>query len=227
MEILESWTNLPWHSWPYCLLPVSLYLCLGLSWVFYFTCKAWFSRKSSSTSPSTRGSPLTTVMKTKDLTVSLYYLHYSDLPVLYEMERTHGGNMWPCTFETFYQTLTNGNVVGVAAKDQFGRTHGYAVFGIRQEDVFLASLVVVPSFRRHGLGSAMVEWLVEAMPQLYPRPKLVTYAREGQLSWQTFLKKHGFTCTMIMDDLFFSPEENGYYFERPVSVSVPEGWEED
>lgn len=211
----ETWTSFLSFSWSYWLFPVFSIFSLGLLWVFYSTCKVYLSRRNSFPSqfPLPKAIPGVTV-KTRDLTVSLHYLHFQDFPVLYEMERLYGGNLYPCNYQKFCDTLTNGQTVGVVAKDQDGRIHGYLVFAIREEDVFIGSLIVSPSFRRHGLGSAMMEWLLEKLPPELLRPRVIVYAREGQLAWQTFLKKHGFTCTMILDDLFISPEENGYFFER-------------
>lgn len=199
-------------SWLYFLSSVCSLSCISallLFWLISFIRRRFSWSRSSASSLIREG-----LVTMKNVTISLYYADYDDLPAVYDMENKHAGNLAPCTWEEFYHTMTNGWTCCVVAKDQTGKLHGYMVYGVRPEDVFIGSLVVAPESRRHGLGSEIVRWFFTGSLQQHRRPLVTTYARESALGWQQFLSHNGFVCTRIIDDAFVLPDEHCYFFER-------------
>lgn len=193
------------------LCSLSLSFVLFLSWLI-FSIRRTSIQKIPTGMPLTEKIPVATM---KNLTIKLYWMDYPDLPLLYMMERENGGNLYPCEFEDFQRSMCNGITAGVVAKDQDGKIRGYMIYAVRGKDTFIGSLVVSPEFRRHGLGSAILDWYFNQSPVTHRCPKVIVYARESALAWQQFLKANGFVCTQILDDLFIEPDETVYYFERP------------
>jgi ribosomal protein S18 acetylase RimI-like enzyme len=97
---------------------------------------------------------------------------------------------------------------------------GYAAFRTDDLEPILLSIVVGPSWRRQGIGRALLEALY-ALRYFRLKGSCRTYVRESSLAAQLFLKACGFRCEGIRPGVFDCPPEDAYLFRKPV-LTAPE-----
>lgn len=75
----------------------------------------------------------------------------------------------------------------------------------------LRRLCVMPEQRRQGIGTALIESVIEDAKDMQIS-KITTVIRESNLAGALFLKANGFKAVHLMKDHF--PDESGYFFKR-------------
>lgn len=130
---------------------------------------------------------------------------------------------FPWRFRDFYSMLTvlrGRGVVALAA----GKMVGYAIYspleggwGFAQLD----NLAVAPTWRRQGVGSALVKEAVRRAGLCWDAVELTALVRERNLSAQLFLRSSGFTATQVLRGVYNQTGEDAYLFRLRSGVVIP------
>lgn len=104
-----------------------------------------------------------------------------------------------------------------------GHVVGFATYQINALDVVLSNFGVDASFRREGVGRALIGSLLTQPPAsfdgshfLHVRPgKLVIYCHEEQLDFQLFLRACGVPATKVYRRYFRADGRDCFLFSKP------------
>lgn len=90
---------------------------------------------------------------------------------------------------------------------------GYMLYTLRTRSIYCPRLAVHPLFRRHGVGTSLVNKLVSKL-STHRRPRLVLDVDEGNTRAHLFLRACGLTCVEITH----RGGETLYTFEKRVGT---------
>ncbi len=151
------------------------------------------------------------MMSATDIKVHLRWLVRQDLPAVMTIEAA-GSLGW--TEDELLRTLREENCIGNVAEFE-ANVVGYFVYEVGRTRMTLTNLVVHPSFRRAGVGRAMVEKLKTKVCG-HRRNLLVAYIRETNLDGQRFLAAMGLKAVKVRRGFFADTGEDAYRMEwRP------------
>lgn len=127
-------------------------------------------------------------------------------------EQNWRGNFSPCS-QTAIRNVCRPrkDTFGIVAKDE-KLLVGYLFWTLSKDEVMVGSIGVHPEYRRCGIGSLLLTWLLERSPAEHRRPRTVALVRESNLPAQLFLKHHDFRCERILKDVYDHPKEQAYAF---------------
>lgn len=136
-----------------------------------------------------------------------------DLPDVLQIEQDSYDQPW--RESDFTLALRDRNTIGMVA--QQGETViGFMVYQLRPRSVYVFDLAVAPSWRRLGVGLAMLNAIkkklrpaTKAMPA---RRRIIVELPESNVPGQLFLKAQGFRC-IKQNRRFFDTGEDGYVME--------------
>jgi len=120
-------------------------------------------------------------------------LTYADLPDVIAIERRAFPTPW--SLAMFVMELSKRTGVSLAARGEGGEIVGYLVCS-RYDDVWhLMNICVDPRRRRHGIGAAMLEALIEAIDD--PLARITLEVRTSNTNAVTLYQRFGFRSAGI------------------------------
>jgi len=119
----------------------------------------------------------------------------------------------------FLHCLRQRNYIGMIAENHHGRILGYMIYELHMRRLHLLSLAVYPPFRKHGVGSCMVEKLIG---KLNPdrRTRLTAEVGERNLDGQLFFQAMGFKATHVMRRHYDETGEDAYAMEYRIGDPI-------
>ena len=136
---------------------------------------------------------------------------------------------FPWVDDDFLCCLRQRNCIGMVAEadwiDGTGvwRIVGFMIYELNKGWLELLNFAVDPQFRRRGVGTQMVERLVDKLGQ-QRRTDITALVRENNLGAQLFFRSCGFKATEVVPDAYDEcVTEDGYLFryhqDQPDAVS--------
>ena len=136
-----------------------------------------------------------------------------DMPEVLEMEKL--SFEFPWQEKDFLRCLRQRNCIGRVA-DNKEKVVGFSIYELHKKEIRILNLAVDPTFRRSGVGSAIVEELVAKLSQ-ERRTKVILEVRETNLPAQSFFSELGFRATSIMKDLYDDTTEDAYVMQYRIN----------
>lgn len=118
----------------------------------------------------------------------------------------------PWTEEEFLCCLRQRNCIGtVAESGRVGSTvHGFMIYELQKQSLRLLNFAVLPDSRRRGVGSQMVQRLVDKLEQQQRRTEIFIEIRETNVSAQLFFSKRGFRAVQVLKKHYDDTNEDAY-----------------
>ena len=110
----------------------------------------------------------------------------ADVPFLVEVEELSFDVPWPDFL--FKAHLNN---PGFMVYEREGNILGYVMVGDSKGKAHLQNIAVHPQFRRHGIGTELLEWCIDLV-KLYGYRVMILEVRQKNTSSQAFYINHGF-----------------------------------
>ena len=135
----------------------------------------------------------------------------TDALAIAEMSRdlVEAGLGWSWTKERVLRTLRHPDTNAIVAVRDGDRA-GFAIMKYGDEEAHLVLLAVSPAHGRHGVGSAMVDWL-EASARIAGNARVTLEARAGNAAARSFYERLGYAQSQLLP---------GYYSGRETSVRM-------
>lgn len=139
----------------------------------------------------------------------------TDLPQVLSIEQKSFGHPW--SEEEFRQNLRKREAIGMVAetKDEKGASKilGYVCYEIHSNHISLTNLAVDPEYRRQGVGSEIVDKMVQKL-ESHRRQKLTAAIGEKNLDAQLFFRDHDFKATRVAKSYYQDTGEDAFVMER-------------
>ena len=126
---------------------------------------------------------------------------------------------WPIeSFDEFREVFNGKDVMSIAGVYD-GRVIAYAIMEVDHKHISVARLAVDPHFRRHGVGTQMLNYIVGMS---YPGENQVIGIDtcETNLGAHLFLKHHGFRAVAVVRD-YLDCGRDAYLFAYGGNGAVP------
>lgn len=123
----------------------------------------------------------------------------------------HKSFQFPWTEEEFLRCLRQRNCIGTVAESTgFGSTiQGFMVYELHKQSLRLLNFAVSPGSRRRGVGSQMVQRLVDKLKQKR-RTEIYIEVRETNVPAQIFFSKRGFRAISTLKNHYDDTSEDAY-----------------
>jgi [ribosomal protein S18]-alanine N-acetyltransferase len=134
-----------------------------------------------------------------------------DMPEVQHIENLCFEFPWSRT--NFMDSLRTRNVIGmVAVDDQHDRVLGYMIYEFHKNRLHVLNFAVDPLWRRHGIGTAMIEKLRSKLNSclLNRRNRIMLEVRETNVAAQLFFKSQGFRAISVLRDFYEDTSEDAY-----------------
>lgn len=132
----------------------------------------------------------------------------SDLPTILSIESQCFEFPWP--EDELRRVLSLPNCFGIAAVVD-GLIAGYIIYETHSDRIHIVSIAVHQSERRQGIGSILVEELVEQLST--HRSRILVDVRETNLAAQLFFRSLGFKAVCVIGDFYEETEEDAYVMQ--------------
>lgn len=106
----------------------------------------------------------------------------------------------------------------VAVKDD--KVVGYMVYGVHEERFHILNIAVHPDFRRQGIGSALMDRLINEKYEPHLRERITLAVRTKNLAAQKFFRKHKFDVTEVLRNYYEDSGEDAKQMERARNLSI-------
>ena len=138
--------------------------------------------------------------------VQIRWLIRRDMPEVLDIEQQSFEFSW--TEEDFLCCLRQRNCIGMVAECDH-RIVGFMIYELHKAKLHVLNFAVDPEFRRNGIGSQMIEKLVDKLSQ-QRRQEIVLEVRESNLGAQLFFKQMGFKAVLVIRSHYDDTEEDAY-----------------
>lgn len=118
--------------------------------------------------------------------------------------------------DEFIQCLRRTACIGMVA-ERDGEVAGFMIYELHETLIHVLTFAVHPTYRRQGVGTAMVEKLASKL-QLQRRTRLVLEVRETNLDAQLFSKKLGFRAESTLKSFYTHSPEDAYLMVRTLDT---------
>ena len=115
------------------------------------------------------------------------------------------------TFATVLARKKSGAIVALLGK----KVIGFLVIESLTRTYQILNLAVHPAYRRCSVGSTLLDWL-EGTATRNRRTKINIEVREGNLSFQLFLRACGYKAVEILSRYYNDTKEDCYRFEKEI-----------
>jgi [ribosomal protein S18]-alanine N-acetyltransferase len=146
----------------------------------------------------------TTERKSDD--VQIRWLIRRDMDEVLAIER--GSFQYPWTEEEFLCCLRQRNCIGTVAETQF-HVQGFMLYELQKQSLRLLNFAVSPDSRCKGVGSQMVQRLVDKLEQ-QRRHQIFLEVRETNVPAQLFFSKRGFRAISVLKNHYDDTREDAY-----------------
>lgn len=123
----------------------------------------------------------------------------------------NGSFDYPWTEEEFLCCLRQRNCIGTVAETRgAGATvQGFMIYELHKHALRLLNFAVLPESRRHGVGSQMVQRLVDKLEQ-QRRTEISIEVRETNVPAQLFFSRRGFRAISVLKNHYDDTREDAY-----------------
>ena len=140
---------------------------------------------------------------------AIRWLIRRDMPEVMEIEnRCHE---FPWTEEEFLTCLRERNVIGVVYESPQNLIHGFMIYELHKSMLRLLNFAVAPEVHGTGVGSAMVERLLDKLSQ-QRRSSIELEIMESNLKAQKFFSGRGFKAVQVLRRHYEETSEDAYLF---------------
>lgn len=140
------------------------------------------------------------------LNVQIRWLIRRDMADVLEIERQSFENVW--TEEDFLCCLRQRNCIGMVAEVDH-QVVGFMIYELHKSRLRVLNFAVAPNVRRCGVGSQMVQRLVDKLSQ-QRRKEIVLEVRESNLDAQLFYQNQGFMAFGVLRKHYDDTDEDAY-----------------
>lgn len=135
-----------------------------------------------------------------------------DMAEVLQIERDSFEYQW--TEEDFLSCLRQRHCIGMIAEHEY-RVVGFMIYELHKTRLHLLNFAVVPTHRRLGVGTQMVEKLINKLPQ-QRRNEITLEVRETNLPAQNFFKEQGFHAVCVLRDHYDDSSEDAYVMQYKI-----------
>lgn len=143
------------------------------------------------------------------LSVQIRWMIRRDMPEVLDIERESFEFNW--TEEDFLTCLRQRNCIGMVAEHE-NQVVGFMIYELHKTKLHILNFAVAPARRRLGVGSQMVEKLVNKLSQ-QRRQEIVLEVRETNLNAQLFFQTQEFRAVQVMRNYYHDSEEDAYVMQ--------------
>jgi ribosomal-protein-alanine N-acetyltransferase len=128
---------------------------------------------------------------------------------------------FPWTEEDFIRCLRQRNCIGMVAEFE-ERVVGFMIYELHKTRLHVLNFAVHRDFRRHGVGSAMLQKLISKLSQ-QRRNRVLLEVRETNLPAQLFFRSCGFRAISVLRDFYEDTPEDAYLMQFNYHAAAVEG----
>lgn len=147
-------------------------------------------------------------MEEEQLTVHIRWMIRRDMPEILRIEEVFE---FPWSEEDFMRCLRQRNCIGMVAELK-NDVIGFMIYELHKSRLHVLSFAVAPSFRRHRVGTQMVQKLIGKL-STERRTRILLEIRESNLEAQLFFKNAGFYAIETLRDHCEDTTEDAYLME--------------
>lgn len=140
------------------------------------------------------------------LTVQIRWLIRRDMPEVLDIERDCFEFAW--NEQHFLEYLRQRYCIGMVAEHN-QTIVGYFVYEIHKNRIRILNLAVAPEVRRRGVGSQLVQRLVDKLSQ-QRRKEIELEVRETNLAAQLFFRQQDFRAIKVLREFYDDSTEDAY-----------------
>ena len=141
--------------------------------------------------------------------VQIRWMIRRDMPEVLDIERQSFEFSW--TEEDFLTCLRQRNCIGMVAERQ-ERVVGFMIYELLKSQLHVLNFAVAPWSRRLGVGTQMVEKLVNKLSQ-QRRQEIALEVRETNLAAQLFFKQQGLAANSVLRGHYEDTDEDAYVMQ--------------
>lgn len=138
--------------------------------------------------------------------VQIRWMIRRDMPEVLEIERQSFEFSW--TEEDFLCCLRQRNCIGMVAERQ-ERIAGFMIYELLKSQLHVLNFAVSPWARRQGVGTQMIEKLVNKLSQ-QRRQEICLEVRETNLAAQLFFRGQGLQANGVLRGHYEDTDEDAY-----------------
>ena len=124
----------------------------------------------------------------------------------------------PWCDDDFLSVLSQRNCIGMVAEHGCELV-GFMIYELAKSRLLIRDFAVHPKWRRHGVGTAMVERLKDKLNQ-QRRTELRVELRERNLDGQRFYRAQGFKAIEVLREHYADTDEDCYVMQYKMPVSA-------
>lgn len=118
---------------------------------------------------------------------------------------------FPWSEDDFIRCLRQRNCIGMIAEHN-ERVAGFMIYELHRNRLHVLNFAVENDFRRHGVGSQMIEKLIGKL-SAERRSRIMLEVRETNLAAQIFFRNMGFRAVTVLRDFYFDTTEDAYLMQ--------------
>lgn len=158
----------------------------------------------------------------KNAKTHIRWLITRDMPNVLAIEESSFDDPW--TSDIFKRCLRQRNCIGMVA-EVVDTLAGFMVYELHKNRLHILDLAVHESYRRRGVGTAMLGKLVGNLSH-ERRNRIMLEVRETNLEAQLFFKDSGFKALSVLNDFYDDLNEAAYlmcyrYQQTPEELAHP------
>jgi [ribosomal protein S18]-alanine N-acetyltransferase len=150
--------------------------------------------------------PVSVTEKQTHVAVQIRWMIRRDMPEVLKIEEESFEFAW--AEEDFLCCLRQRNCIGMVAEHE-KRILGFMIYELLKSQLHVLNFAVAPWSQRHGVGSQMVDKLVNKLAQ-QRRNELRLEVREGNLPAQLFFKAKDLKATNVLRNYYEDTTEDAY-----------------
>ena len=123
--------------------------------------------------------------------------------------------------EDFIAALRKRNTVGKVYVVDERFVIGFMIYELHQHDYRITKLAIHPDARRVGIGSDMLQELIQRAESAVNRSVIRVNVRETNLNVQLFLRSNGFQCESMDREFYSDTNEDSLFFSYRLHDDQP------
>ncbi|MCS7020485.1 MAG: ribosomal protein S18-alanine N-acetyltransferase [Gemmataceae bacterium] len=143
------------------------------------------------------------------VSVQIRWMIRRDLDAVLRTEMASFEQAW--SEEDFLRCLRQRHCIGMVA-EQGDSVVGFMIYELQKHGLHLLNFAVHPSCRRAGIGTQMIQRLIQKM-QAHRRRAITLIVRERNLPAQLFFRKMGFQAVRLLRRYYPDTGEDAYLME--------------
>src|SRR5687768_6766616 len=163
-------------------------------------------------------SPDMSVQGKHDVCVHIRWMIRRDMPEVLEVENQ--AFEFPWSEDDFIRCLRQRNCIGMVAEFE-ERVVGFMIYELHKSRLHVLNFAVHHDFRRHAVGTAMLQKLVSKLSH-QRRNRVLLEVRETNLAAQLFFRDCGFRAISVLRDFYEDTTEDAYLMQYSYQPAVIE-----